>query len=230
MDNQQPSLEKVAKRRACKKAKGTPGYYDEEVKTCVKCGETKLHDDFVKCKQNSMGRTTECKDCRAKAQVERYQNIPPEKRKRSPEVHAGVARRHKEAVFDHYGRECRCCGEDNPLFLTVDHIEPIGTKNRYEQGQNKIYSFLRRKGFPEGFQILCFNCNCGRARNGGVCPHHEEGSQAISQESSGKRREVPGALISQGYDMVEPGSKDPADFALTFHDNGSWPFTLDRVQ
>lgn len=26
-------------------------------------------------------------------------------------------------------------------------------------------------GFPPEYQIQCFNCNLGRARNGGVCPH-----------------------------------------------------------
>jgi hypothetical protein len=22
--------------------------------------------------------------------------------------------------------------------------------------------------------VLCYNCNCGRARNGGVCPHQQK--------------------------------------------------------
>lgn len=26
-------------------------------------------------------------------------------------------------------------------------------------------------GFPAEYQILCFNCNIGRSRNGGRCPH-----------------------------------------------------------
>ena len=32
---------------------------------------------------------------------------------------------------------------------------------------------LRDHGWPkEGLQLLCCNCNQGKARNGGVCPHH----------------------------------------------------------
>ena len=27
---------------------------------------------------------------------------------------------------------------------------------------------------PDTIQILCFNCNCGRARNGGICPHETD--------------------------------------------------------
>jgi hypothetical protein len=29
----------------------------------------------------------------------------------------------------------------------------------------------QKHGYPEGFQVLCMNCNWGRYRNGGVCPH-----------------------------------------------------------
>jgi hypothetical protein len=28
-----------------------------------------------------------------------------------------------------------------------------------------------KQGFPDGFQTLCFNCNVGKYKNGGVCPH-----------------------------------------------------------
>ena len=34
-----------------------------------------------------------------------------------------------------------------------------------------IYIWLKNNNFPEGFQVLCFNCNCGKARNKGICPH-----------------------------------------------------------
>lgn len=27
------------------------------------------------------------------------------------------------------------------------------------------------QGFPPSFRVLCYNCNSGRARNRGVCPH-----------------------------------------------------------
>lgn len=228
MDNQQPSLGKVANKTVCRKPEGVPGYYDDKVKICVRCGITKPLDQFTTTTQGGMGRTNDCRPCRAASQVRRYQQKPLSERTRPPEVHAAIARRHKEAVFNHYGKFCRCCGETNPLFLTVDHLEPIGTKNRYEKGQNKIYSYLRQHGYPEGFQILCFNCNCGRARNAGVCPH-QEGSQAISKESRDKRPEVPGIPKRDG-DMVEPMPKGIADLSETFHDNPLWPFTPDRVQ
>ncbi len=31
---------------------------------------------------------------------------------------------------------------------------------------------LKRRGWPkDGYTILCFNCNMGKAVNGGICPH-----------------------------------------------------------
>ena len=71
-------------------------------------------------------------------------------------------------VLEHYGSACACCGEDNPRFLTVDHCD--GTTEPKLTG-HRLRAWMRQHGFPPGFQILCWNCNCGRAFNGGVCPH-----------------------------------------------------------
>jgi hypothetical protein len=79
----------------------------------------------------------------------------------------------KKAVFAHYGQVCACCGESNPGFLTIDHINNDGAEHRRNHGGN-LYLNLRARGFPEGFQTLCWNCNCGRAHNGGICPHKQQ--------------------------------------------------------
>lgn len=84
----------------------------------------------------------------------------------------------QKEVIDHYGGKCACCGESNPLFLTIDHINNDGKKHRREisngkknPGGQKIYYWLKENNFPEGFQVLCYNCNLGKARNNGTCPH-----------------------------------------------------------
>ena len=74
--------------------------------------------------------------------------------------------------FDHYGRECACCGETELLFLTFDHINGGGRKHNEKVGY--IPRWLVSQGFPDGFQVLCMNCNLGRSINGGVCPHQEK--------------------------------------------------------
>ena len=79
----------------------------------------------------------------------------------------------KKLVFDHYGRKCVCCGEENEGFLTIDHIKGNGTNHRKEIG-NHIEIWLVKNNFPEGFQTLCFNCNWGKYNNGGICPHKDK--------------------------------------------------------
>ena len=77
-------------------------------------------------------------------------------------------------VKEHYGNKCACCGETDPLFLTIDHMNNDGAEHRRGKGTaSNICIWLIRNNFPEGFQLMCYNCNCGRARNGGVCPHQE---------------------------------------------------------
>jgi len=78
----------------------------------------------------------------------------------------------KREVISAYGGKCSCCGESEVAFLTIDHIRSNGASHRREIKTNRIYSWLKKHGFPTSdFQVLCFNCNCGRHVNGGICPH-----------------------------------------------------------
>lgn len=82
----------------------------------------------------------------------------------------------REEVFGAYGgKRCACCGETEPLFLTIDHVNNDGAEMResgvHSRGGTQFYQWLRKSGFPTGFQVLCMNCNLGKHRNGGVCPH-----------------------------------------------------------
>jgi hypothetical protein len=92
----------------------------------------------------------------------------------------------KREVMNAYGGACTCCGETELVFLTIDHVDGNGAEHRremaaergngateYSQAGARTYRWLRNNGFPEGFQVLCANCNCGKHWNGGVCPHQE---------------------------------------------------------
>ena len=76
----------------------------------------------------------------------------------------------KEAVFNHYGKFCACCGEKEEKFLSIDHVYNDGASHRKTMGVN-VYEWLRNNNYPSNFQILCRNCNWGKYVNGGVCPH-----------------------------------------------------------
>lgn len=139
--------------------------------------------------------------------------------------------RHVEMVLDHYGNSCECCGETGPKFLTVDHIEPIASyKKRVELGHNRMYSWLVLNDLPPGFRLLCSNCNHGRARNGGACPH-QTGSQARAKARSRKCGEVPEDHGSVAQEMVEPLVKAKAAIYGNWSDNPLWPMdVMWRVQ
>lgn len=83
----------------------------------------------------------------------------------------------KSEVFTHYGNICKCCGfTGNPKFLTIDHINNDGAKHRKEIGHSTtaLLRWLKKNNYPtDNFQLLCWNCNMGKARNGGICPHKE---------------------------------------------------------
>lgn len=80
----------------------------------------------------------------------------------------------KQDIVDAYGGKCECCGEDNIKFLTIDHINNDGKAHRQEINGN-TYFWLKKNNYPkDNFRLLCYNCNIGRAKNGGICPHEEE--------------------------------------------------------
>lgn len=81
-------------------------------------------------------------------------------------------------IIDHYGGACACCGETRYEFLTVDHVNNDGAKHRRETKMGAgICYWLKKNNFPEGFQILCMNCNWAKSRYG-ECPHMRERRQA----------------------------------------------------
>lgn len=119
-----------------------------------------------------MTRTCGCSHCIVYKQA----NINWQKRNGQRLAHYQVELRKKRRaeILARYGEQCACCGETNSLFLTIDHINGGGRKQKRELGLDagsQFYSYLRRKGYPDGYQILCWNCNCGKRITGSVCPH-----------------------------------------------------------
>lgn len=110
-------------------------------------------------------------------------NASPEKKERwnmlrranqaaHPETARAKSKRFRDKVRDlmlyAYGGACACCGENEPVFLTLDHIIPI--KSRKRPSSHQMYMQLRKEGWPKGYQILCYNCNHAKGMNE-ACPH-----------------------------------------------------------
>jgi hypothetical protein len=80
----------------------------------------------------------------------------------------------KHMCMQHYGNRCNCCGETHIEFLTIDHINNDGSIDR-KRGRSgaTMYAWLKKNNYPEGYQVLCWNCNEAKSRYG-ICPHQKE--------------------------------------------------------
>lgn len=105
---------------------------------------------------------------------------------------AALRERWRNAAHAAYGGKCVCCGESNPAFLTIDHVNEDGAAHRKAlnaQAGLYIYDWLRKQGYPDGFQLLCFNCNCARSMRGdGVCPHQRPVDPGAAQKRFDEHR------------------------------------------
>lgn len=170
------------------------------MRTCTKCSVSKAEDEFAKNGKYLRNTCLACRNQKNKesyyrhkerrlAEVKRYYQ---ENREQKLEYAKKWARENKHRhrqygrngtlrlrrdVFTAYGGKCECCGIDEEMFLTIDHIDGNGNQHRKEvlgshlMAGTHFYRWLRQNGYPEGFRVLCFNCNMGRHRNGGICPH-----------------------------------------------------------
>lgn len=68
---------------------------------------------------------------------------------------------------------CACCGEKHLEFLAIDHINGGGNKHRRDNklsSGDHFFRWLQQNNYPEGFQVLCHNCNQAKGYYG-KCPH-----------------------------------------------------------
>lgn len=127
---------------------------------CVTCRVNKADDGYKTCLR--------CRDNSSKWYINRGKQ---KKIKERQEL--------KLKIFDHYGNKCNCCGEDIFEFLTIDHINNDGadhrrklTGDKIRNGSSFVYKWIVQNNFPSSVQLLCWNCNCGKRMNNGICPHH----------------------------------------------------------
>ena len=76
------------------------------------------------------------------------------------------AKKIKMEVLSHYSetpmRQCAHCSMSDIDVLTIDHMNGGGNAHRRTLGLPSGTTFrewLRRNKFPEGYQVLCANCN-----------------------------------------------------------------------
>lgn len=158
------------------------------MKQCTKCGQIKDESEFYR---QYGRRIAQCKACRSAIDKDRYHTrykTNPEYKKRvsayQKEWHIlnyerdkkRIAKTHKDQrllCIEVYGGKCACCGESRYEFLSIDHIKGGGEKHRREVAGMKISRWLVKNNFPEGFRVLCHNCNQSLGHYG-YCPHEKD--------------------------------------------------------
>ena len=65
-------------------------------------------------------------------------------------------------LLGHYSNKtmgCVQCGFSDMKALSIDHIKGGGNAHRKITGEGiNFYRWLRRNNYPEGYQVLCMNC------------------------------------------------------------------------
>jgi hypothetical protein len=147
-------------------------------KACPRCRKFQPLSQFPLKRSYVSGQPyySECRACLSLASQARYWADPVAARRRDRSRNDNL----RQEVFSAYGGKCQCCGLADPEFLTIDHVGGGGTAHRREV-KNKVYSFLRRQGYPQGcYRVLCYNCNCAIGLYG-YCPH-QTGSQETTPD------------------------------------------------
>jgi len=154
------------------------------MKTCTRCKVEKPITEFRLLHKRY--RHSYCNDCFREYHRE-WTNSPAGQRwqkannkrfhKRRPNYGADYQRQRRlgmwERIFTTYGRVCVCCGEAEPAFLTVDHVNNDGGADRKKHGNSAAFRWWlsnQPAKLPD-YAMMCFNCNLGRERNNGICPH-----------------------------------------------------------
>jgi hypothetical protein len=175
-------------------------------KHCSKCAQTKPLEAFYRKTRNKKdGHTPHCKECmaeyqrqtkekaaeRARAWKKRNRehlnaynrewnkNRDEESKERKRQYNRELARKYHREAIQAYGGFCTCCGETEMSFLQIDHINNDGAEHRKSINGVQLAPWLKRRGYPEGFQVLCVNCNFAKHTNGGTCPHQTVMNQVI---------------------------------------------------
>lgn len=136
---------------------------------CRTCGPGPVSDFHVTYPPSNKGRVRySCKRCK---------RLRDSDRDRKEYLRSYRSEIRQKVIF-HYSQgrmACVSCEEDETVFLTIDHVRDDGFlfKGSSKRGGSGLYSFLIKEGFPDGFQVLCHNCNCSKSYRKSDSRHSE---------------------------------------------------------
>jgi len=161
----------------------------EKTKVCPSCGKAlPLTPKFFYMRKRGdvYGFWYQCIDCERRAvRIRRRQNAEYHRTKcrqwhaLNREMVKAKAKldiwNRKLLVLSHYSGKppkCACCGEANPYFLSIDHVDGGGYRQqqKLKKWGSAFYRWLVAHKYPKGYQVLCYNCNLAKGFYG-CCPH-----------------------------------------------------------
>lgn len=161
---------------------------DNSTFTCNGCSISKPSSEFHADRSKKTGHATICKACVSARQKAMRKNNPEKYQQDLARMRIYTARPEymakrkaeyalaKLRIVELYGGKCACCGESEPLFLTLDHIDGTGAEHRAQDSQayTMVRWHMRRKfAKDDRLQLLCWNCNCAKGVYGS-CPHADQ--------------------------------------------------------
>lgn len=125
---------------------------------CCYCKQQKDIESFHIDRTRPTKRYPACKDCQ--------------------KVRTAMSRRklRNEVLFRYSNgtMSCACCGEDHREFLSIEHDSGGGVQHRKSiGGAAYLHGWLKKNNWPNGYSVLCYNCNCSKGFFG-YCPHTTE--------------------------------------------------------
>jgi len=121
-----------------------------------------------------------------KAYIKKYQQLPKYKagqKEHADNIRLKILQTYSKRLSNSDIPCCNCCGEKSHIgFLAIDHkagkkqmdSEPKLVELGYSSSMVKtvLTNWIIKNNFPDGFQILCHNCNQAKAIYG-KCPHEK---------------------------------------------------------
>jgi hypothetical protein len=160
------------------------------MKKCCGCKKDKPETEFWKRDRVNKYLSSYCKDCKREQKKKAYLDNPEKYKNQSKKwyqdnlnkarnMRIKSKEKVKLEVLSHYSKDsilkCNCCPETEIKFLTIDHINNDGFKERKilnKNGGAGFYFWLRKNNYPNGYRTLCFNCNMAKSLYG-KCPHNK---------------------------------------------------------
>ena len=142
------------------KMKNKGRIYDEDYqKHCFNCKQILHFSKFNKSSIRVDGLNSYCRECSKKFDKIYYKNNKNKFNKYRRKMH----RENKIKDLFHYSNgtmSCVKCGYSDIRALEIDHINNDGAEHRKKVGSSwDFYLRLIKNDYPEGYQVLCRNCN-----------------------------------------------------------------------